>query len=1049
MIWQTDHRNSTFPQTRLTVWDWTSNAMLICLLLYSMKGYAQPQEDQFIQLTTLDGLSDHRITSITQDEFGYIWIGTYEGLNRYDGLEFKQYFRSEDPASIPNNFIDKLENLGQHRLAILTRGGMQVLNTQTNRAINCIIPDSTALGIYMNRFWDVIEVEHKGYFASTNTGFYLFDYTGHLLWRYDHYTISDISKTMRYGRELYKMADGNILCYYGDAGKAKIFDPETLRIADVNPEHPAHASLNPLVQHRKGSVIPLNQHQLMLTSPDDDDITIYDLHKQQVVKSGVPIDEKLESTWRGFLARANDSLIIQAGATGGLFMLHLDLSTDSITSDGIRHFADHRCTAILVDKNNRWWIGTEYGIYKQSFNQKIIHTQNVRSYINQYAKVIPVTVVHHVDGLIYFAAGDKDGVTVMEAASGKFLHSIRLNVTPPEWNDVFCIESLNTDTLWFGSREGLIYYASSTNTAGKITRPPFNEGSTSVTGLFKDSRSNIWLSCSGHFNGILLYDHQTKQFIPYSTSDSLHLFPLPFGNEFTEDYEGNVWVGKKGIARFNYANMQFDTAIHVFAGYEKFQDNINAFSADDRGHLWITTQATGLQSYSIADKTFSSYSPSILSREFILTISQVVDHNIFVGNRSFIDIFDLETHEARVLGPKDGLPLAPISSSFSYDSTNHVFWAAYDDDIVRIPIVIEQFNYPLPNLLIESIGISDDSIIPFPDQRIILPYDRNSLRINFTWLDFDGSGHVRTYYRLHPEDAWIDLNISNTIILDHLASDLYHLEIKIKSVTKRWPDQIRLLTIDIKPPFWKSIWFIILIAAAFIASTYLIYRSYLARVTAKNTTDRLLSDYEMKALHSQMNPHFIFNCLNSIKEMILLGDKDKAGFYLSRFAQLIRDTLDHSRRSFITLDQLIDYIRRYIEMEKIRFTDFQYSIEIDEAVKPREIKMPPILIQPLIENAIWHGLSLIHTEKKLDIHFFYRDDKLVCRITDNGIGIIESMKHKDENHTSTGIENIQKRIALMNQKYHMSSSLTITDRSTLDATTQGTIAELVLLIEFE
>lgn len=197
-----------------------------------------------------------------------------------------------------------------------------------------------------------------------------------------------------------------------------------------------------------------------------------------------------------------------------------------------------------------------------------------------------------------------------------------------------------------------------------------------------------------------------------------------------------------------------------------------------------------------------------------------------------------------------------------------------------------------------------------------MPFDRNSLRINFTWFDFDDSDHVRTYYRLHAQDEWIDLNVSNTIILDHLASDLYQLEIKIKSVTKRWPDQVRRLTIVIKPPFWKSAWFIMLMVTVFSAGTYLIYRRHLARMNAKGTTDRLLADYEMKALHSQMNPHFIFNCLNSIKEMILLGDKDKAGFYLSRFAQLIRDTLDHSRRNFITLEQLIDYISRYIEMEK-------------------------------------------------------------------------------------------------------------------------------------
>lgn len=142
-----------------------------------------------------------------------------------------------------------------------------------------------------------------------------------------------------------------------------------------------------------------------------------------------------------------------------------------VTSTGFRHFGNHRCTAILVDKNNRWWIGTEYGLYKQTFTQQSISKHNVRAYIEKYAKLIPVHVVHYHDGLVYFAAGNKDGVTVMDATSGKFLKSIRLPISPPEWNDVFCIENLNPDTLWFGSREGLIYYTPSTNASGIITSP--------------------------------------------------------------------------------------------------------------------------------------------------------------------------------------------------------------------------------------------------------------------------------------------------------------------------------------------------------------------------------------------------------------------------------------------------------------------------------------------------------------------------------------------------------------------------------------------------
>ena len=149
----------------------------------------------------------------------------------------------------------------------------------------------------------------------------------------------------------------------------------------------------------------------------------------------------------------------------------------------------------------------------------------------------------------------------MDATSGKFLKSIRLPISPPEWNDVFCIENLNPDTLWFGSREGLIYYTPSTKASGIITSPPFDKGSTAVTSSFKDSRSNIWLSCSGHFNGILLYDQPTKTFIPYSSGDSINQFPLSHSGEFAEDHEGNIWIGKKGIARFNYSKMQFDTSM--------------------------------------------------------------------------------------------------------------------------------------------------------------------------------------------------------------------------------------------------------------------------------------------------------------------------------------------------------------------------------------------------------------------------------------------------------------------------------------------------------
>lgn len=113
----------------------------------------------------------------------------------------------------------------------------------------------------------------------------------------------------------------------------------------------------------------------------------------------------------------------------------------------------------------------------------------------------------------------------------------------------------------------------------------------------------------------------------------------------------------------------------------------------------------------------------------------------------------------------------------------------------------------------------------------------------------------------------------------------------------------------------------------------------------------------MKALHAQMNPHFVFNSLNSIREMILNQETQEASRFLGNFAHLIRITLDQSRKSFISLRDTMDYLNRYIEMEKIRNPDFHFSMEVDKTLDPDDTILPPLLIQPFIENAIWHGMN--------------------------------------------------------------------------------------------
>lgn len=203
-----------------------------------------------------------------------------------------------------------------------------------------------------------------------------------------------------------------------------------------------------------------------------------------------------------------------------------------------------------------------------------------------------------------------------------------------------------------------------------------------------------------------------------------------------------------------------------------------------------------------------------------------------------------------------------------------------------------------------------------------------------------------------------------------------------------------------------------------------------------------LVEARLAALQAQMNPHFVFNALNSIKRMILESDNEKASRYLSKFALMIRMTLDHSRNAFVTLDENISYLKAYLEMEQLRFDDsFEYCIDVEEDLDGSEVCIPSMMLQPLVENAIWHGLMPKDGEKKIWVHFMRTGYRIVCTIRDNGIGLKHSADLKVSTrplHKSHGLENLRNRIRIMNEKYGFGGTLELNDMSELEAGQSGT-----------
>ncbi len=217
---------------------------------------------------------------------------------------------------------------------------------------------------------------------------------------------------------------------------------------------------------------------------------------------------------------------------------------------------------------------------------------------------------------------------------------------------------------------------------------------------------------------------------------------------------------------------------------------------------------------------------------------------------------------------------------------------------------------------------------------------------------------------------------------------------------------------------------LLLIIVIIVVTSYFIYKN----AQASKRANQLLA---LKSLRSQMNPHFIFNALNSVNHFVSQNDERTANKFLSEFSRLMRLVMENSQEDFIPLRAEEEIISLYVKLEHYRFRDkFDYQIRVDDDINKETIELPPMLIQPYIENAVWHGLRYKETKGKLDVHIGKDSYGLKVEITDDGIGRKKSTELKTENqkkHNSTGLKNIQERLHILNTVYKTSYQVLIED----------------------
>ncbi len=386
-----------------------------------------------------------------------------------------------------------------------------------------------------------------------------------------------------------------------------------------------------------------------------------------------------------------------------------------------------------------------------------------------------------------------------------------------------------------------------------------------------------------------------------------------------------------------------------------------------------------------------------------------------------------------------------LSSDYVRDAVclRDTVWAATDAGVTYFPL------YPVETtkaqILFKSVTTRDS--VYTTEVPLHLAYDNNSIVFNYTCISFSNIGNTTFYYRLMPTDtAWQHTN-ATTISYLSLQPGQYTFEIKpvlngVVSTT-----DLHQYYFSIGKPLYKHAWFILLIIGAALAIFSVIYIKLRDFYIKRSNRIQHLNALEKNALVAQMNPHFMFNALNSVNDFIADNEPKNAHNFLSKFARLMRITLDNSRKELVTLEEEIQSLKSYIELEQMRFVDkFDLDLRIQEILKVDQCKIPPMMIQPFVENAILHGILETNRKCVLILDFFMINHKQLCvRIEDNGAGRKEMKTKNKHNSHASNITN--ERIKLMNEGTVRGYTFSITDLKNNDGSKAGTRVDLTFPIQ--
>ena len=1018
------------------------------LLILGNSARGQDNNIQFDRLNLEQGLSQGTVYSILQDRTGFMWFGTQDGLNKFDGYTFTTYRVNQgDPTSLSDNYTQELYEDQKGNIWVGTLSG----------GLNRFDRDSETFAVFRH------QAENDHSISSDKVVAILEDHNGNL-WAG---TPDGLNKLL---------SDNHSFKRYSHSPR----DASGL----------SHSSIQTLFVDSQNNLWVGTENGLNLYLPEKDTFRRYMLSEEQSSANFVTV---IREDYQGNLL---------VGTQEGLFTLSNVEGNSKFDLISFPQIEENLVSALLVDPDGTHWIGydREGMIRWNEAQDQIFHIK----YDPARPKSLSNNLVYdfYFDKFSNLWAGTLNGINKTNISHFKFdLYQNVQGILGHTSNSIFGIQKDPSGAIWTATRQGLFYLNRADNTLEhfdntKASRPTLKNRA--FRSLYQDDSGIVWL---GSEEGDL------EALDPVNRRLAIYLLnPEVSNNTIYKIYEhrpGTLWLGThSGLYRFDKQSgsiTYYD--LEKILGKTINSNEIRAIIADSKSNLWLGTLGAGLFYFDLESETLTQFEhdpkdPFSISGNIAPSLFIDAQDTLWVGTASGLNKFHLTESKFYRFNESDGLPNDVV---YGILSEGDQLWLSTNQGISRFNKKTRSFrNYHVSDglqgsefnagayhqgsdgeLLFGGIdgyngfypaSIKDNQLIPtvvltgfkvFNEDRplsksleatetITLSYRDSFFSFEFAGLHLVAPEKNQYTYMMEGFDReWIksDRRYASYTNLDPGS---YTFRVKASNNDGIWNDEGLALKVNITPPFWQTLWFYISALLLVSVIIYAFYRFRIAQVRKeeklKTEFNKKLAEVEMTALRAQMNPHFLFNCLNSINRYIVKSDPETASGYLTKFSRLIRLILQNSKSSTVPLESELDALKLYIEMEEMRFDNqFAYKIQVDKNIESHLMAVPPMILQPYVENAIWHGLMHKPGKGMVELDISFSNGVLHFVIEDDGIGRDKSREYNSRNRTrkkSMGMRITEDRINMINKLYNSNTSVKIVDLKNPAGEAAGTKVEL-------